>query len=378
MRRNILLVALLLSQISGFALSNNSRISVLTSDPGIEYYTIFGHSAIRVTDDSLGIDRVYNFGTFDFSEPYFYMKFIKGNLKYFLSISDFKTFMSYSYLEKRKIHEQVLDLNLIERSKIFNNLESCYNSPDRYYIYDFYYDNCATRVRDFIFKSTEQQISFDSNQYKNKTFRQLLKPYIAGNYWIDFGINLVLGRESDKIARPDDYMFLPFYIMSILQTTSIVKEQKIILDASESIGNSYNYSYLSPWIIVVILLLLSVWSKSRKIVFYTVTSVVGFSGLVLLAIGFYTDNEAFSNNLNVLWTIPSILVILFSGKRTNRLIKVCYILLLLLLLLFRNYLPQELSSTIIPWIMCLILILLLDFNDWRSTLHKNYHTFVSY
>ncbi len=361
MRTSLMLATFLLIQISGFALSNNSRISVLTSDPGIEYYTIFGHSALRVTDDSLGIDRVYNFGTFDFSEPYFYMKFIKGNLKYFLSISDFKTFMSYSYLEKRKIHEQVLDLNLIERSKIFNNLERCYNSPDRYYIYDFYYDNCATRVRDFIFKSTEQQISFDSNQYKNKTFRQLLEPYIAGNYWIDFGINLVLGRKSDKIARPDDYMFLPFYIMSILQTTSIVKEQKIILDASESIGKSYNYSYLSPWIIVVILLLLSVWSKSRKIVFYTVMSVVGFAGLLLLAIGFYTDNAAFSNNMNVLWTIPSILVIAIPCKNINSIIKGCYILLLVLLLLFRNSLPQEMSSTFIPWMLCLILILLFDF-----------------
>ena len=300
MRTSLLLATFLLIHLSGFALSNNSRISVLTSEPGIEYYTIFGHSAIRVTDDSLGIDRVYNFGTFDFREPFFYMKFIKGNLKYFLSISDFKTFMSYSYLEKRKIHEQVLDLNLRERSKIFHNLERCNNSPDRYYIYDFYYDNCATRVRDFIFKSTEQQISFDSYQYKNKTFRQLLKPYISSNYWIDFGINLVLGRESDKITRPSDYMFLPFYIMSILQTTSIVKDQKVILDALESTDKGYNYSYLSPWIIVAILLLLSAWSKSRKIVYYSVISIVGFSGLVLLLIGFYTDNAAFSNNLNVL------------------------------------------------------------------------------
>jgi len=364
-RYRLLLIMLLLIPLTGNSLSVNSKISVLTSDPGVEYYTIFGHTAIRVSDDSLNIDRVYNFGTFDFNEPFFYFRFINGNLKYFLSIAEFKSFMSYSYYEKRKVHEQILDITLKEKNKIFNNLENCYNSSERFYTYDFYYDNCATRVRDVIFKSTDGPIVFNSVLYSKKTFRQLLKPYISGNYWVDFGINLVLGKESDKIAKPADYMFLPFYIMNILQSTPIVKDQNIILDASVSKVDNFDFSHLSPWLVVLIIILFSVWSKSRKIAFFTLTSVIGFIGVVLLLVSIITENAAFSNNLNVCWTIPSLIIIFVRNKRVNDILKSCYIAMLLLLILCRNCLHQDISSTFIPWILCLIIMLLIDLRCYK-------------
>jgi len=350
----------MLIPLCGYSLSVNSKISVLTSDPGVEYYTIFGHTAIRVSDDSLKIDRVYNFGTFDFSEPFFYLKFIKGNLKYFLSVAEFKSFMSYSYFEKRKVHEQILELNLQEKNKIFSNLENCYNSSERFYTYDFYYDNCATRVRDVIFKSTDNPISFYKAQYSNKSFRQLLKPYISGNYWVDFGINLVLGKESDKVAKPFDYMFLPFYIMNILQNTHIVREQKVILDASVSRRDSFNFSHLSPWLIAFLFVAFSLWKKSRKIAFLTMTSTIGLVGVVLLAVSIMTENAAFSDNLNICWTIPSLIIVFIRNKRINDIIKMTYIAMLMLVILFRNYLPQDISSTFIPWILCLIIMLIIN------------------
>ena len=47
-------------------LSKDAYVSVLTIMPGAPLYSAFGHTAIRVRDDSLGIDAVYNYGTFDF------------------------------------------------------------------------------------------------------------------------------------------------------------------------------------------------------------------------------------------------------------------------------------------------------------------------
>ena len=57
--------------------SSRLRISLLTCTPGDELYSIFGHSAIRITDSSnVGndyFDIVYNYGTFNFDDEGFYL-----------------------------------------------------------------------------------------------------------------------------------------------------------------------------------------------------------------------------------------------------------------------------------------------------------------
>lgn len=353
MKTKLLIIILLLIPLSGSALSGKSTVSVLTAEPGVEYTTIFGHSSIRVTDDSLGIDVVYNFGSFDFSESFFYLKFLRGNLKYFLSYADYKSYLKYSYEQQQRVHEQILNLSLKERNAIFDKLNACYNSPERYYTYDFYYDNCATRVRDVIWKSVEKPIFYDKLRYSEKSFRQLLKPYISDNYWINFGINLVLGNQSDKTAGPSDYMFLPVYIQDILHHSSIVKLERIIVDPPVQKNESFNYSYLSPWIIVALILLMYAWPKTRKIAFYTLTSAVGLCGLFLFVIAIISKNEAFANNLNIYWTLPSVLILLVRHQWANDIIRLLYILLIVAFVLLWRHLPQELSTTFLPWMLCL-------------------------
>ena len=68
-------------------LSDGAQVSLITYTPGAELYQAFGHSAIRVRDDFLGMDRLYNFGVFDFETPNFYVKFAHGDLCYQLAVS---------------------------------------------------------------------------------------------------------------------------------------------------------------------------------------------------------------------------------------------------------------------------------------------------
>ena len=220
----------LINPVLGFELTEQSRISILTVDPGQELYTIFGHTAIRVTDDELKIDRIYNFGTFDSSAPFFYIEFLRGDLDYFLSMTDYNTFLRNTVDEKRRIVEQVLDLTYPERMKLYNDLENQYQSSARFYRYDFFYDNCATRVRDVIFNTSPSKIKYDTTQFCCKSFRELLKPYISRNYWIDLGINLTLGMGADKMARSKDFMFLPDYIRLILHQTTWVESEQTLLE----------------------------------------------------------------------------------------------------------------------------------------------------
>lgn len=83
------------------------QISLLTCSPGEELYSTFGHSAIRIIDTAANRDVVFNYGTFNFEEPNFYMKFVRGKLNYFVSAENFEDF-KYAYeMENRSITEQV-------------------------------------------------------------------------------------------------------------------------------------------------------------------------------------------------------------------------------------------------------------------------------
>ena len=108
MRKSILLLFFLIG-ISFFghaqALSERASISLLTGSPGAELYSTFGHSAIRVHDPGTGMDIVFNYGTFDFNTPNFYLKFAQGKLNYKLSIETFEQF---------RVFGQVVPLQIVE------------------------------------------------------------------------------------------------------------------------------------------------------------------------------------------------------------------------------------------------------------------------
>ena len=120
-------------------LSETAKISLLTCNPGTDLYSVFGHSAIRVKDQEKGIDWVYNYGTFDFNVPNFYMKFARGYLNYKLSVYPMKYFIEEYKRENRSIYEQVLVLNQSEKDEIFSFLEYNRQPENMFYMYDFFF-----------------------------------------------------------------------------------------------------------------------------------------------------------------------------------------------------------------------------------------------
>ena len=134
------------------------RLSLLTCTPGTELYSTFGHSAIRVTDTSGKTDIIFNYGTFDFDDPAFFVKFVRGKLLYFVSIDEFENFLDQYNYEKRGITEQVLDLSCDVKKNLLIALHDNAKEENRYYKYDFVYDNCTTRIRDIIFSAVKNQV----------------------------------------------------------------------------------------------------------------------------------------------------------------------------------------------------------------------------
>jgi hypothetical protein len=128
------------------------RFSLITCDAGDDLYTIWGHTAIRVTDSVQQTDIVYNFGSFDFSTPNFIAKFMRGDLNYFISSASYPNFLyEYQYFG-RDVHEQELKLTPSEKVKWQQALQANMLPANKFYLYNFIRDNCTTRIKDGLLK----------------------------------------------------------------------------------------------------------------------------------------------------------------------------------------------------------------------------------
>src|SRR5690554_717157 len=238
------------------------RVSLLTCDPGDELYSAFGHNAVRVLDLQTGKDLVFNYGTFDFDTPNFYLKFARGKLDYMLSVSTYEQFiLHYRYLQ-RSVREQVLDLSPEQTLRAVQFLHENYEPQNRFYRYDFFFDNCATRIRDMMEMVLGDQLQWgETEKAADKSFRKLIDEYVYPMPWADFGIDLALGSVIDREANEREQQFLPDYMEKAFAGASIVgdgpsrpliKSSTTVLqiDAPPSPGSLFN-PYLLFWMIAI-------------------------------------------------------------------------------------------------------------------------------
>ncbi len=215
MRKTFLIVSGLIiiltsqSEAQQVELSPDATISLLTCGPGAEMYSYFGHSALRVTDRANRINRVYNYGTFDFNIPDFYWQFVKGKMYYLLSVTRFEGFLNEYISENRYVRELPLMITPEEKQVLYELLEINYLPENRHYWYDFIKDNCTTRIRDIVQKATDSVYRWPEIAGDRLTFRQLILPYLKAHPWARTGILLLLTSGADQEASAGEYLFLP-------------------------------------------------------------------------------------------------------------------------------------------------------------------------
>lgn len=217
-----LIILLFVQQLNSFAQdSSRIRISLLTCTPGDELYSIFGHSALRVTDSNSVTDIVYNYGTFNFDDKGFYLKFIRGQLLYYMSIVSFEDFKYTYQVTNRGMTEQVLNLSAQEKISIQHALNENLKEENKYYKYDFFLDNCTTRLRDLIVKSKTPSPVLPAVMPENTRFRQAIYQYLdkGKQYWSKLGIDILLGAPTDAVMTTSQQQFLPDNLMKALDIT---------------------------------------------------------------------------------------------------------------------------------------------------------------
>lgn len=346
------------------------RISLLTCSPGTELYSTFGHTALRVQDATSGQDLVFNFGTFEFNSD-FYIKFVRGKLLYYLSIQGFNDFMYAYQYEQRSVVEQVLQLSCTEQQKLYVALLANAREENRYYRYDFLFDNCTTRARDMVARHTASPVLF-----KNilppvaPTFRHQIHTYLnrAGQHWSKLGIDLLLGSKLDKKVNNEQAMFLPEYLMTgfdkaEVQNHPLVKDTQPLLSMPSP---SEDKSLFTPFVVFSIVFLAIVIlsisaskgaAKALKVFDAVFFFILGSIGVLLLVMWFATEHVVCRNNYNLLWALPTHLAAAIALQKkaawTGAYFKTVFFLSSLVALLW-YFLPQQMNEGFLPLLAIII------------------------
>lgn len=363
-------------------LSDKAEISIITAGPGKVLYEGFGHSTIRVKD--VGFDLAYNYGIFDFDAPNFYLNFTKGKLLYKLQSYPFHYFVRSYQRDKRWIKEQILNLNQTEKQQFFEYLEDNAKPENATYLYDPFFNNCATILREITEVVLKDKVNFKENHIKkNQSFRELMNAEIPWNTWGSFGINLALGSKLDNVATAKQYMYLPDYVLNGFKNAivkkngvneNLIKTERFILKFEEI---KIKPSFFNPFVIFTLILLIGSYITFKDIkrkqrtkwfdflLFFS----TGIIGLAIVFLWFFTNHSTTPTNFNFLWAFAPNLVIAFYilKEKTKKWIR-NYITLLIVFLLIIPVIwlckIQQLPTASLP----LLFLLLIRFVGLRKYL----------
>ena len=355
-KKSLSVVFLFLSILSfsqNISLSNKAMVSIFTCGRGNELYTTFGHTAIRIKDESTNLDVVYNYGAFDFNTENFYLKFVKGDLQYFINASSYDEFIYEYQMEKREVVEQTLDFSYTQKQELFDLLNASLYSDERSYIYKFIDRNCTTMVVEKINKMIGKEL-IQKVDDTSISYRELLYPYFANHFYYKLGINIIFGAKTDNKAVK---LFLPSELMHSLDKARINGKPIVIKTETTVQGNELEsgFSFVNSIYFIAILLLILVITNKKK-VYLTYLFVAGLLGLFLSLVGLYSLHKELLWNYNALLFNPLFLLLPFlKGKWFNKTIQSCFVFLgIYIVLLFTKphiwlMMPFIIATTYLLW-----------------------------
>ncbi len=351
-------------------LSDETRISLVTIEPGDEIYSLWGHSALRIYDPVLGIDIAYNYGTFDFGSPVsFVARFAYGQLDYVLSVQSYPALRSSSLnLQRRTIIEQELGLDSKQRTALYLFLSNNALPKNRTYRYHFLFDNCSTRIRDALQITLGNAVDFSTGTVPEATFRELVNAYVSDRPTLRFFMNLAMGLSVDRPVSSHTIAFLPLELAAAVDNAHVLvdgESQRLVV-RSDTTAVPRNPSHTVPWPTIVGWLALGLGllltSRQRFLQsFDTVLfGVVGIAGLLIVFLWFVSLHDVTQQNLNLGWAWPTHVAVglAFRLKRSPVWLRVYFGVTTLTALgvaLSMVVLPQSLPAPLVPLLLLIAL-----------------------
>lgn len=336
-------VALLLAILLGAGLGagtaraepgDDLTVYALTFGPGDHPFFKFGHNAILVQPKNAE-GLVYNFGTFAFDSPALIPKFLRGKFMYWLSVASARDTLESYAAANRSILAQELDLSPAERWSLWQSLRVNARPENREYLYDYFYDNCSTRVRDAIDRVVGGRVRAAGHAPMPMTFRQHALRMTADLWPEAVGIDLALGRPADRPLDRWDESFLPERLADLLRQVripdgagekSLVKAERVLYQDVRPPKPSRAPDWTVYFLLVGVLLGGACFAFGRwgtaapaRVALGCLASltglVLGLLGLVLASLWAFTNHKIAYNNANILQLAPWTLALSVYGLK---------------------------------------------------------------
>ena len=318
------------------------QIKLVTIDPGDDLEMWWGHTAIIVEDLRFNTSLFYNYGIFSFEQENFVRNFAMGRLLFWVGVWNTSMALDYYKSQNRTIYIQTLDLSPERRVKMARFLANNVLPENREYLYDHYYDNCATRVRDLIDKMVDGQFARFCNHPSRMTLRQHTRCFTHHHFLMDMLLMFLMNDTIDKPITQWQDMFLPAELKKNIQVFSfedssgakrkLVTDEILFFEAPQKPAIPEFAPQHWPVTLALggILAMLGLYlaflyhnqNKGGKYLFgiyqFLLGFVFGIPGLALFFMSNFTNHTVTYHNENLYLANPLTLLLLYSGIKTLR------------------------------------------------------------
>ena len=308
-------------------------VYLLTMGQGDEVWELFGHNAIWIKDKSNGTDITYNWGMFDFAQPNFLGRFLTGNTQYWMEGIPLESMLRAYTQRNRSMLAQELNLTPAQRLALKNSLEENARPENKFYRYDYYRDNCSTRLRDMLDRALGGQLQTSTTtRITSETYRSHTQRLTQNDIPVYTGITFALGHPADKPISAWDEMFLPVRMANHLRKVRVadtaekkvplVRSEMALFTAGRAPEPSSTPNYL-PWFLALglalggtLIALVSRAEIGGRFSLFAATLlatlwslIAGIAGTALFAAWVFTHHYFMSRNENLLQLNPISIVL---------------------------------------------------------------------
>lgn len=309
-------------------------VYLMTMGQGDLVWEAYGHNAIGIRDNRTGRDVVFNWGLFAF-EKGFIGKFLRGELLYWMGGQDAASTLADYRMSNRTVEVQELNLSPPQRIALRDFIQFNLREENKYYKYDYFRDNCSTRVRDALNSiiggalKTATDSVMTGTSYRWHALRLMAEDRLAV-----VGIDIGLGRPTDREISAWEEMFIPMKVRDRVRELRVPDETGalvpfVLSERTLSLAQRTPERTSPPWIVIPLGLiglalgggLFLLWRRrSRAALPFAIGIAVLLSvfGLVLLFLRFMTPHLAAYQNTNVFTYNPLWLAVLVALAIASR------------------------------------------------------------
>lgn len=290
---------------------------LVTYGPGEIYWQRFGHNAIWIRDPRRGLDHVFNFGFFDFAQQNFFLRFLRGRMLYFSAAQPAREEFAAYIDENRSIRAQRLALTSAQTEGLTEYLLREVRPENRDYRYDYYQNNCSTRVRDALDQALGGELSSRfSGRPAAQSWRDHTRRLTAGDFWLYLGLEIALAAPVDRPTNAWEEMFIPalladavagMEVESAAGPVKLVPEDVVLFESSLAPPAATPLAWWPRYLLASLAVVAAAWLACRlagprlaRGLGRSWFLVAGTTGLVLLFLWFGTDHAVARLNANLL------------------------------------------------------------------------------